>query len=118
MTSQKRCSKCKKLQDLNNFYPYTTPHGKIRLASWCKQCKVEQVKELRRKNREGLTDGRKLKSWFPKFGSQHHKAKLSDEDVRIIRSLHGIRTSDLCEKFEVSKQTIQRIRNGSIWTHI
>lgn len=46
-----------------------------------------------------------------KAGQHHHRAKLTDHDVELIRQLHddGIGYLVLAKKFEVSQHTIGRI---------
>ena len=45
-----------------------------------------------------------------RIGEQHHRAKLTDADVRLIRTLHadhGLSYSQLSDKFEAPKRTIR-----------
>ena len=47
-----------------------------------------------------------------RVGETHHRAKLTDEDVDLIRELHedyGLSYRELAVKFEVSKSTIRDI---------
>ena len=48
----------------------------------------------------------------PRLGERHPKAKLSDDDVRLIRELrekHGLPYSKIAEKFECSLWTVRDI---------
>ncbi len=48
---------------------------------------------------------------MPKRGEEHHKAKLSDDDVRLMRELRreGLPYSAIAEKFECSLWTARDI---------
>jgi len=50
-------------------------------------------------------------------GENHWSAKLTCEDVRLIRELKasGMRQVDIAEKFEVSQGTISNIVNFNNW---
>jgi len=65
----------------------------------------------------------------PSRGEKHYNAKLSEEDVRLIKQLiHQRRTlmqqlarvsnKAIAEKFEVSTRTIDKISEGYSWIHI
>lgn len=62
-------------------------------------------------------------------GEGHHRAKLSDDDIRLIRQAQETRAmhiaearklSDkaLAEKFGVSRATIGRVLYGEAWGHV
>ncbi len=53
-------------------------------------------------------------------GERHPRAKLTDDDVLAIRreTLGRQRVSILTERFKVSRSTIYRILDRSIWAHI
>lgn len=56
-----------------------------------------------------------------KPGEQHHKAKLSEEEVHQIRELHAAKKltyKDLAQHFGVSKATIAFIIQGKTWQHV
>ena len=45
-------------------------------------------------------------------GERHHKARLSDEDVELMRELHeahGLKVSEVARKFEISYWTARDI---------
>lgn len=53
-------------------------------------------------------------------GEEHGSSKLSAVDVRQIRKwiADGAYTSDLAGLYGVSRTTIQRVANGSLWRHV
>jgi DNA-binding XRE family transcriptional regulator len=54
-----------------------------------------------------------------KYGEHHHRAKLTNHDVDLIRELreeHGMTYRELAEKFEVSMWTIRDITK--YWTRV
>lgn len=46
-----------------------------------------------------------------KIGQDHHRAKLTDRDVELIRQLHdgGMTYAEIARKFEVSRSLVGRI---------
>jgi DNA invertase Pin-like site-specific DNA recombinase len=52
-------------------------------------------------------------------GEQHPRAKLSDDDVRLVRELHeaGLGYRKIASKFEVSRSTIRDWCNHYTRTH-
>lgn len=55
------------------------------------------------------------------FGARHGSAKLTDEKVREIRSLHRSNTNTIREIsriYSMSKSEIQRIVNRRYWSHV
>ncbi len=51
------------------------------------------------------------------FGTGHHKAKLTDDDVRMIRA-DGRMQIVLAEAYEVTQGLIGMIKRRKIWSHI
>jgi len=53
-------------------------------------------------------------------GDEHGSSKLSVADVKQIRKWisEGAYTSDLASLYGVSRTTIQRVVNGSLWRHV
>ena len=51
---------------------------------------------------------------------QHHKAKLSETDVRLIRYLfdENIPIKEIAEKFEMSPSCISDICHYKTWKHV
>lgn len=50
-------------------------------------------------------------------GSRHPDAKLSDSDVRDIRSSQ-LPTRDLMRRYGLSKSQVSKIRSGAAWRHV
>jgi len=53
-------------------------------------------------------------------GSKHNMAKLMESDIPVIRQLisDGMSCAKVASKFEVSRQTIYRIKTNQIWKHV
>jgi hypothetical protein len=51
------------------------------------------------------------------IGARNNKAKLSEDDAKFILNSCSS-TTQLMEKFNVSKTTINRLRSGETWKHI
>lgn len=51
-------------------------------------------------------------------GARNGNAKLSDDDVKAIRSARNISNVALGKKFGVTKQMISLIKCGKSWTHV
>jgi len=61
----------------------------------------------------------KLKHGTSNRGERHGMSKLTNDQVRVIRSLFDTHTCiQLAEMFGVSKRTISSIRQGVRWNHI
>lgn len=55
----------------------------------------------------------------PARGEQHGLAKLTDEQVMVIRQLHGqVSINEIARSFAVSSHTIRMILAGRTWRHI
>jgi len=55
------------------------------------------------------------------LGSENHMAALTENDVLKIKELYSMnkcRQSDLAERFHVSRQTINNILHGKVWSHV
>jgi len=50
-------------------------------------------------------------------GTGHYKAKLTEDDVRVIRASQESGAA-LGRRYGVSKENIYAIRNGQIWKHV
>lgn len=52
--------------------------------------------------------------------AKHHLAKLTEHDVYLIKGLlaAGLTVKEIAEKFEVSKYSISKIKNGHTWQHV
>lgn len=111
---QKRCSHCRSVKSLDDFHvAHGRPNGTRQ--AWCKACKAAQMRDLRAANaRQG-----RVRFWYPPHGEASHKAKLTADDVRLIRGLLGDMTcTEIARKFEVSRSTISAIKNGYRWTEV
>ena len=53
-------------------------------------------------------------------GEKHPRAKLTEDDVRLIRLLsnEGLSIRVIAKKFYVSKRAIEVILNGTGWKHV
>jgi predicted DNA binding protein len=54
-------------------------------------------------------------------GESHHKSKLTDDDVRLIRSAYasgGITQRALAEKFGVVQRAIAQVIHYESWRHV
>ncbi|HYD83790.1 MAG TPA: HNH endonuclease [Opitutus sp.] len=54
-----------------------------------------------------------------RFGAQHHSAKLSEEDVRTIRTLLGSMSQQaIADRFGIGQVSVSRIALGKNWKHV
>lgn len=69
-------------------------------------------------NRDNIED--MLKKGRSLIGSKHHKSKLSEEDIPIIRNLYksGVPMNLLAEKYKVDAGNIHHIVNRNTWKHV
>ena len=53
-------------------------------------------------------------------GSRHWKARLNEEDVRLINQLlaEGLSQAEIAKKFEVGRHIIHNIARGRSWRHV
>lgn len=57
--------------------------------------------------------------YWPPNGEKHHFAKLTEEDIRLIRLLvNDLSCAEIGRKFEVSRQTISHIKHNRTWTQV
>lgn len=68
---------------------------------------------LLRKWQQVMTTGRTKRGNGYRVGETHHRAKLTDHDVELIRLLHedGMSCTEIATKFECSRSTISDIAN-------
>ena len=54
------------------------------------------------------------------FGSKHHFAKLTEEDVIKIRNmyLNGVSSPKIASIYDMNKRTIMRLINRKTWKHV
>jgi transposase len=58
---------------------------------------------------------------FKTVGEAHHLAKLTNDDVRLIRAAYasgGISQRALAQKFGVALRAIQQVINFESWRHV
>lgn len=51
------------------------------------------------------------------IGIRHHQAKITEDDVRLIRSMAGSST-EVAPLFGISPSMVRRIRGRKNWTHL
>jgi len=53
-------------------------------------------------------------------GERHHNARLSEDDVRLVRALYaeGLRQVDIAEKFGIGQTTVSNVLNFVTWRHV
>lgn len=71
---------------------------------------AENNADMRAKGRHNTTERPR--------GADHHRAKLTEADVRIIKSRPTEKPGKLGAEFGVKSAVIQRIRNGTAWKHV
>lgn len=59
-----------------------------------------------------------LKHGTRMFGEKHHGAKLSDEQIKIIRGSQGRTGGELARRFGVTRTTIYRVKREKNWKHV
>lgn len=70
--------------------------------------------------RDMISKGRKVKSGGKSFGSRNAAAKLTEDQVRQIRSLaeQGAKHSMLARRFGVAQGTIRRVVRRELWSRV
>ena len=55
-----------------------------------------------------------------KKGSEHYKAKLTEEDIPHIRDMleEGFQIVEVAQRFDVSRYVIRDIKKGRTWKHV
>lgn len=71
---------------------------------------ADNYADMRSKNRHNTTERPR--------GEGHHRAKLTEADVREIKSRPAAKPGKLGAEFGVKSAVIQRIRNGTAWKHV
>lgn len=51
-------------------------------------------------------------------GERHHSAKLTADDVRMIRDNPDIPTKELADRFGTNATSIQKVRSRKTWKHV
>ena len=110
----KTCSRCQQTKPVSEFFLNQDRGGRYP-QSQCKACKAEGMRRLRASRQ---VQGR-IRFWYPPHGEASHKAKLTADDVRLIRGLlPDLSCAEIARKFEVSRSTISAIKNGYYWTEV
>lgn len=83
----------------------------------------ENMDDMVKKGRsaKGLKNGQHTKPEKTVVGSAHGKSKLTESDVREIRSLYaagGIKQSELASRFGITPQNISDIVIFATWKHV
>ena len=54
------------------------------------------------------------------MGERHYRAKLTAEDVKLIRELYNEKVTirDIAEKFNVSHHTVHQAATYKTWKHV
>jgi hypothetical protein len=73
-----------------------------------------------RSRQENIDDISRHGTRFMRFGSDSATAKLTEENVRVIRLSHtnGVTVKDLAAQFSVTVQTIYYLLKRRTWAHI
>ena len=62
-------------------------------------------------------DNKGRRRWAGPHGATHHKAKLTDDDVRAIRRASGS-YPEIAKQYGVSSKMIGFIKRGKSWRHV
>lgn len=70
--------------------------------------------------KENMAEAGRRGRMNPPKGVKHHRAKLNDQAIRLIRFAHtnGFSTWTLAEIFNVSRTQIRHIVNNRGWSHV
>lgn len=60
------------------------------------------------------------KRGYSRIGKFHHRAKLEESDIPLIRGLYqeGLMIKDIADKFEVASPTISDVISKKTWRHV
>jgi len=106
----KHCPHCRQNLPLTAFHRNLA--RKNSYQSWCKSCKVYATRSARMLRPTAPERIRVM----PQFCGTRYNAKLTEEDVRLIRGLFDdLSCAEIARKFEVARTTISSIKHGSSW---
>ena len=106
----KRCPHCRQIKPLTEFHRNLA--RKNGYQSWCKPCKVFAVRSARLLK---PTAPERIRI-MPQWGGTRYNAKLTPEDVILIRGLfEWLSCAEIARKFEVARTTISSIKHGHSW---
>jgi len=111
---------------------------KIKISESCKKAWTDDMRENqsrimkeRWKNDKGFIELHKNKEITiseegrrsiseKKRGSKHHNAKLTEEDVKEIKTMlkNGVSRNDIMKMFNVSYKNLSKIATGKTWSHV
>jgi hypothetical protein len=106
------CTKCEKNLPESSFRLVRSDGTKRQRR--CAKCCDQGNMKTRRDRRAGITEDRRRTH----CGELSHRAKLTEDDVRLIRQLDGLSDKKVGEKFDVGPTCIWYIRNGKTWTNV
>lgn len=82
---------------------------------------VNRIRDDNRpENLRWVTRSENLSNRQNRYGTEHHNAKLTPDQVRLIRSIparHGLNT-ELAKQYGVGRKTISDVRLGKQWSHV
>ncbi|MES2781390.1 MAG: HNH endonuclease signature motif containing protein [Pseudomonadota bacterium] len=99
----------------NGFDPPVVMH--ICDNRWCVNPAHLKAGTMAENNADMRAKGRHNTTIRPR-GEGHHRSKLTEADVREIKSRPDMKPGKLGKEFGVKSAVIQRIRNGSAWKHV
>lgn len=109
-----RCGACGAHKPIEQFNLAHARAGRYPLA-YCKPCKAAKGRARRAANPQR----RAQHTYFPPIGGRHWNAKLTDDDVRLIKGLLAdLPAAVIARKFACSPSTIMGIKHGRCWTHV
>lgn len=70
--------------------------------------------------RDMMAKGRARFGNVVRLGSAHHKAKLTEDDIPVIRNLisKGVPLTEIAKRFKVGAPNITWIKRGLTWRHV
>jgi DNA invertase Pin-like site-specific DNA recombinase len=79
--------------------------------SWFVCCRAAAKQFLLRRWQTVTTTGKTNRGNGWRCGESHHRAKISDRDVKLMRELHedGLMVSEIARKFECKRSTVSDI---------
>lgn len=83
--------------------------------------RAENLRDMDQKGRRSAGEShRQSQRGKVAHGSHHHNHKLTEEQVRLIRSesAQGIKANELSERFSVGTPTIRKVIRGERWKHV
>ena len=114
--------KCRYCNSTNTRVTVTEPHGN---ETWrycrCLDCDEKfKTIEIYAKPKPGPAPGKPVHPNTIKRGENNHNAVLNESNVKLIRELASQRQTykEIADKFGVHYDTIYRIVNRKLWSHV